>query len=70
MEWNGIYSYIVSGVRVVVDTAKEGSSGVLADILAEKMTSSRMLVKERGNIVDKAGNKDEWSGLGLFLDCK
>ena len=28
-----------------------------------------MLVEERGNIVDEAGNEDEWALLRLLLDC-
>ena len=55
-------------VRVVVYTAEERRGRVLADVLDEEMAAARVLVEERGDIVDEAGNEDEWALLCLFLD--
>jgi hypothetical protein len=55
---------------MVIDTSKECSSRVLANVLAKEMATTRMLIHERRDVVNESGNKDEWAGLGLFLDCK
>ena len=55
-------------VRVVVNTTEEGRCRVLADVLDEQVAATRVLVEERGNIVDEAGNEDEWALLRLLLD--
>ena len=33
------------------------------------MAATRVLIEERGDIVDEAGNEDEWALLRLLLDC-
>ena len=58
------------GVRVVVDTAEERSRRILANHLSDKMTTTRVLVHESGHVVDEAGDDDQGTLDGLFLDCR
>jgi hypothetical protein len=59
---------VVSGVGVIVDTTEEGSSSVLSKVLLDQVNATRVLIHERRDIVDEAGDKDQWTGLGLFLE--
>lgn len=46
-------------VRVIVNTAKERGGGVLSDTLRQKMTPTRMLIKEIRHIMDKSRNHNQ-----------
>ena len=61
-------TYVMSSVRVFVDTTQESGGSVLADIRQKQATTSRMLAHERRQIVDKPSNENERASLGLFLD--
>ena len=61
------YTYIVSRVRVVVHSTKECSRSVLADVLGEEMTATRVLFEERRNVVDETGDNDEGTLDALLL---
>ena len=58
---------VVSSVGVIVDTTEECSRSVLADVLGEEMTATRVLFEERGNIVDETGDNDERTLDALLL---
>lgn len=45
-------------VRVVVDTAEERSRRILADVLNEQVSTTRVLVKEVGDVVNGATDDD------------
>jgi len=64
----GGITYIVSSVRVVVNTTEECGRSVLADHLDEEMGTSRVLIDKVRHIVDKAGDEDERTLLRLLLD--
>lgn len=51
---------IVCSVRVVINTAKEGSRGVLANHLYQEMTTARVIIHERREVVYEA--RDEYKG--------
>lgn len=55
---------------MVVDTAEERCSGILANVLCEQMAATRMFVHEVRDIVNEASDDDQWSPLGLLQDCK
>ena len=59
---------IVCSIRVVVNTAKERSGRVFANILREQMATTRVLVEEGRDIMDEATDNDERASLGLLLD--
>ena len=54
---------------MVVDTAEERSRRILANHLRDEMTTTRVLVHERRNIVDEASNDDQRALSSLLLDC-
>ena len=56
------------GIRVVIDTSEESRGSVLADVLGEEMAASGMLVQEGRDIVDEAGDENEWALSRLLLD--
>ena len=53
---------------MVINTSEEGSSRVLANVLAHEMTSTRMFILERGYIVNETSDENKRASLGLFLD--
>ena len=61
---------VVSSVRVIVDTTEECSRSVLADVLGEEMTATRVFFEERGNVVDETGDNDEGTLDALLLVWK
>ena len=63
------WSYVVSSVRVIVNTAKECNSGVLAHVFCNHVTTTWVLVEEARNIVDEASDEHKCALLRLFLDC-
>ena len=52
---------------MIVDTTEECSRSVLADVLGEEMTATRVLFEERGNVVDETGDNDEGTLDALLL---
>lgn len=60
---------VVGGVRMVINTSEECGGSVFANVLAQQMTTSRMFVHERRDIMNETGNEDERAGLGLFLEA-
>lgn len=60
---------VVCSVRVVVYTAPEGGRRVLADVLRQEVPATRVVVEERAEIVDEAGDNDEGTLGRLLLDC-
>jgi len=65
-EW--VCAYVMSGVGVVINASEEGGGGVLADVFGEEVTAAGVFVHEGGDVVDEAGDEDEWAFEGLFLD--
>ena len=61
-------TYVVSCVRVVIDTAEECRRRVLANVLGEQVTATRVLVHEVRDVVDEARNDDQRPLLGLLED--
>ena len=61
-------THVVGGIRMVVNTTEEGHSGIFADVLAEQVATTGMLVKERRHVMDEASNDEERTLLCLFLD--
>lgn len=55
-------------IRVVVYATKEGCRRIFADIFLQEMGTAGMFVNKRADVVDEAGNEDEWSCLCLVLD--
>ena len=53
---------------MVINTTEECGRSVLADHLDEEMRTSRVLIDKVRHIVDKAGDEDERTLLGLLLD--
>jgi len=53
---------------MVINTTKERGRSVLADHLDEEMRTSRVLINKVRHVVDKAGDEDERTLLGLLLD--
>ena len=62
-------TYIVRGIGVVVHSTEERSRCVLTNEALDEMGATRMLVHERRDIVNKAGNEDEGPLSRLGLDC-
>ena len=60
-------TYVVRSVRMIVDTTEECSRSVLADVLGEEMTATRVFFEERRNIVDETGDNDEGTLDALLL---
>lgn len=56
-------------IGVVVYTAEEGSSCVLANVLDNEVTTARMFIDECRYIVDEATNDNEGTTRRLLLDC-
>jgi len=55
-------------VRVIINSAKERSRSILADLLHQQMAATRMLVKESPYIVNEARYDDQRASLRLLLD--
>jgi len=58
---------IVSSVRMIIDTTEESGCRILANVLDQEMTTSRMFVEEIRDIVDETGNNNKRSLLSLLL---
>ena len=63
-------TYIVCGIRVVINTTEERGRRVATDILDEKVTPTRVFVKEVGDVVNEASDDDKGTLGSLFLDCR
>lgn len=61
-------TYVVSSIRVVVDTTEERGRGVLADELDQKMATTGVLVHEVGHVVDESSEDDNGTLGSLLLD--
>lgn len=61
-------TYIVSSVRMVVDTTEESCRRILANEFDKKMRASRMFVNEIRHVMDEARNEDERALGRLLLD--
>jgi len=59
----------VRGIRVVIDTAEEGSCCVFANILDQEMTATRVLVKEVRDVVNETGDDDQRARLCLLAEA-
>lgn len=53
---------------MLVETTQESGGGVLANIRRKWATTTRVLVYEGRQIVDKTSDENERASLGLFLD--
>lgn len=60
--------HVVSSVRVVIDTTKEGSGRIGTDSLLDQVCSSRVILGERRAVVNETVDSDERSFLGLGLE--
>lgn len=63
-------TYVVSGIRVIVNTTEESSRSVPAEVLLDQVTATRVLLHEGRDVVDEAGDEDQRTSLGLLLDYK
>lgn len=59
---------VMCSVGMVIDTTEERRSRILATVSSNEVGASRMLMHERGDIMDESGYEDEWASSGLFLD--
>lgn len=53
---------------MVIDTSEERSSRILANHLVQQVLATRVLIHERGNIVDEARDENQVAFLGKRLD--
>ena len=53
---------------MVVDTTEERCRSILTNILGQKVTTSGVLIKESGHIVNVTGNNDQGTLQTLLLD--
>lgn len=60
--------HVVSSVRVVVDTAEEGSGGVGTDSTLDQVSSTWVILGERRAVVDETVDSDKRSLLGFSLE--
>jgi hypothetical protein len=62
------FTYVVCGVRVLVNPAKKCSRGIFTDLLRQQIATTGMLVEERPDVVNETGYEDQGPRLRLFLD--
>jgi hypothetical protein len=65
----GRITYVVSSVGVIIHATKESCCRILANELGDKMCSSRMFRGKCSDIVDEAGNEDQWAFGALLLEA-
>ena len=61
-------AYVVSSVRVVVDTTEERCGRILANHLGDEVTTTGMLVHERADVVNETGDNNQRALHRLLLD--
>ena len=54
---------------MVINPAEERGCRILADILDNQVTATRVLVNECGYVVDETTDDNQGTGGGLLLDC-
>ena len=54
---------------MVVNTAEERGCRILADILDNQVTATRVLVNKCGHVVDETTDDNQGTGGRLLLDC-
>lgn len=62
-------TYVVRSVRVVIYTAEKRGCRVATDVLDEKVTTTWVLIKEVGDVVDEASDDNQRAFHSLILDC-
>ncbi len=58
----------MGSIGMVVDTTEERCCTILADHLRNEVTATRMLIDERGDVVDEASDNDQGTLHRLLLD--
>ena len=56
-------------IRMIVNTAEERSRRILANHLRDEVTTTRVLIHERRNIVNETSDDDQRALGSLLLDC-
>lgn len=61
-------TYVVCGVRMVINTAKECSCCIFTNVFDQQMRSAGMFTNEGADIMNETGDEDKMALLRLFLD--
>ncbi len=52
-------THVMRRVGVVIDTAEESGCCIFANVLSEKMPSTRMVIHEPAHVVDESTDENE-----------
>lgn len=52
-------AHVMRCIRVIVNASKESRCRIAANVLSQKMTTSRMLIHERRNVVNEASDSNQ-----------
>lgn len=61
----GDNAYVVCSIAVIIYSAEEGGSSIFTDVLGQKMSATRVFIKEVRHVMNETSNADQWARLGL-----